>query len=72
MVPGKKIPGKMILGIKNLRKIGAQKIGLRKIGLRKIGPRKKRGVSVEHRGVCGMLGRDQSMKTQKSETKPKF
>ena len=33
---------------------------------------KNRGVSVEHRGVCGMLGCDQSMKTQKSTTNPKL
>ena len=30
------------------------------------------GVSVEHRGVCGMLGCDQSMKTRNSTTNPKL
>ena len=30
---------------------------------------KNRGVSVEHRGVCEILGCDQSMKTQNLKTK---
>ena len=32
---------------------------------------KNRGVGVEHRSVCGMLGCNQSMKTEKLDNKPK-
>ena len=46
--PGKKIPGKMV----PWKKI-AGKMVLWKIVRWKNGPRKNRGVSVEHRGVCG-------------------
>ena len=68
MVPGKMIPAKMVPGKMVPEKMVPGNLVPRKLKNEKSWGGRRASWSV---CVCGMLGCDQSMKTQNSETKPK-